>query len=117
MSSYTEAPAPYRRDPDRPVYTVELPFVWELGYEGSGLAIEVPKGFVFDVSIPWALRWLFSPDDPRFLKAAALHDRLLELGWNRVSAAGPFHAALKADGVGSAWRLAMLLGVILWRWS
>jgi hypothetical protein len=76
----------------------------------------VPHGFGFDVSVPRGLRWLFDPHDPRYLKAAALHDYAFWEGWDRVAAAAVFHAALRASGVGSIERLAMTIGVIVWRW-
>ncbi|HBB81927.1 MAG TPA: hypothetical protein DC031_01320, partial [Sulfitobacter sp.] len=89
---------------------------WEIGRKGSGLWVEVPPGTAFDVSIPRPLWWAFDPHDPRYLKAAALHDELLKLGWDRVTAAAVFHCALVADGVPRARRLAMLLAVMLWRY-
>jgi len=82
---------------------------WAIGHKSSGFIYTVPAGFVFDVSIPAYLTWLFDPNDPRFLKAAALHDHMLELGWDRPTAAAIFHEALKADGVSKAKRRAMFL--------
>jgi hypothetical protein len=93
------------------------PLVWSVGYADSGLLFTVPGGREFDVSIPWALRWIFDPHDPRFLKAAALHDEMLMSRWARPSAAAEFHSALKADGVGRWTRLAMFAAVAFWRWG
>jgi len=99
-------------------YVVTTKLSWELGNIGSGLWLHVPVGFVFDVSIPRFLRWLFNPQDERYRKAAALHDYALFLGYNRISAASLFWAALKVrDDVGGVERTVMTLGVILWRWS
>ncbi|SEQ60035.1 Protein of unknown function [Loktanella sp. DSM 29012] len=117
MSAYTDAKPIFSRLPRSNRYRTCLSFAWELGCRGSGLLIEIPEGYTFDVSVPPGLRLIFNPHDPKFLKAAALHDNLLERGWDRVTAAGPFHRALRADGVGPFKRLAMLLAVILWRWS
>ncbi|MEI4262780.1 DUF1353 domain-containing protein [Roseovarius sp. D0-M9] len=90
---------------------------WAVGHPRSGFVFVVPAGRVFDVSIPRALRWIFDPHDPRFLKAAALHDEMLMTGWARVTAAAEFHEALRADGVGRWARLAMFGAVALWRFQ
>ncbi|WP_308917551.1 DUF1353 domain-containing protein [Jannaschia sp. LMIT008] len=95
--------------------TAALP--WEVGRVGSGLWVTVPPGYVFDVSIPRWAGLVFDRHDPRYLKAAALHDWTLEAGWNRVAAAGLFGSALKADGVGLLRRVVMVVAVILWRFD
>ncbi|MCJ8335050.1 MAG: DUF1353 domain-containing protein [Epibacterium sp.] len=78
----------------------------------------MPPGFAFDVSIPWWAGWVFDRHDPRYLKAAALHDYALHsLGWGRVGAAAPFSEALRAAGVGRWRRLAMVLAVTIYKWS
>lgn len=117
MSKYTAA-----LDWCKPVggilYTSTKPLVWEVGVVGSGFVVTVPAGRTFDVSIPRGLRWLFSPHDPAFLKAAALHDELLHVkGWSRDSAAGEFHRALCADGVAPWRRIAMTAAVFLFKYS
>ena len=90
---------------------------WEIGRRGSGLTFRVPPDFVFDCSVPWFLTWLFDPLDGRFMKASALHDRMISTGWDRPTAAGVFNDALSADGVGKLKRFAMFLAVAVWRWS
>lgn len=118
MSDWTEAPAPFVRTGRGIDYVVAVPLVWEVGRVGSGLKVTVPQGRTFDVSVPWALRWIVSPHDPRYLKAAALHDEMLDqLGWSRVTAAAEFHEALRSEDVGRFRRLVMWLAVSLWRWS
>ena len=97
-------------------YRVVDPVIWEVGAKGSGLLVHVPKGSVFDISVPRALRWILSPHDRRVLKAAALHDYLLGRGWDRVTAAAAFHDAMAADGVGRRRRLGLWLAVSIWRW-
>ncbi|KQI68653.1 hypothetical protein AN189_10185, partial [Loktanella sp. 3ANDIMAR09] len=52
-----------------------------------------------------------SPHDPRFHKAAALHDHLLRQGWDRLTAGAVFHDALLADGVPRWRRFAMWFAV------
>ena len=103
---------------ERQRYITTKPISWENGSKGSGHWVHVPAGYVFDVSIPLPLWPILSPTDPRFHKAACLHDRCLEvLGWGRVSSAASFSDALKATGVGKWTRLSMVLGVIVWHWK
>lgn len=87
---------------------------------GAGVNIVtmiVPRGFAFDVSVPRPVRWLFDPHDPRFLRAAALHDYALHrLDWPREIAAAPFGESLRRDGVSRVKRLAMVLAVIVNKW-
>ncbi|SFQ14537.1 Protein of unknown function [Roseivivax halotolerans] len=97
-------------------YRTTAPLTFEIGRKWSGLEIEVRRGTYFDCSIPRGLRWAFDPHDPRFLKASAIHDHLLGMRWDRVTAGAIFHDALKADGVGRARRLAMWLAVSLKGW-
>ncbi|WP_299945376.1 DUF1353 domain-containing protein [uncultured Ruegeria sp.] len=87
--------------------------------QGTALfKMDVPEGFVFDVSVPRPLRWLFDPHDERFLPASALHDYALhELKLSRLWAAAPFGYALRQQGVSRIKRLAMVLAVIVWRWK
>lgn len=98
-------------------YITTKQVAWEIGRKGSGLWLRVPAGFVFNMSIPYPLRWLWSPHDPRYLKAAALHDFALADGWDRVSAAAAFSEALKASGVSWFTRLVMVLGVIVFKFN
>ena len=97
-------------------YLVEVPISFDLGLKNSGFTYVVPKGFLFEVSVPKGLRWVLSPHNPKYLKAAAIHDHMLESGWDRPTAGGVFQAALKVSGVGSARRLAMFFAVTLWKW-
>ena len=116
MSSYTAIDNWCELVPAINGFRVTKALIWDVGRRGSGLVVVVPAGTLFDVSVPSGLRWLVSPVDRRFLKAAALHDHLLGQGWDRVSAAAVFHDALAADSVGRRLRLAMWLAVSLWRW-
>ena len=43
------------------------------------MTIEAGRGF--ESSVPRWLWWAWSPDDPRFLKSALIHDELLERGY------------------------------------
>lgn len=117
MSAYTRTPGWFRPIRGTIRYEALQELRWEVGAKGSGLFIIVPRGFIFDVSIPRLLRWAMDPHDRRFLKAAALHDAIRGDGWDRVTAGAIFHAALKADGVGRLERLFMWLAVSLYRWE
>lgn len=97
-------------------YVITKTLSWEIGRKGSNLWIHVPEGFNFDMSVPRVLQWLFDPYDPRYIKAAALHDYTLRQGWDRVSAAATFDAGLKASGVSRIARLVMVLGVIVFKY-
>lgn len=97
------------------LYRTTAPILWELWRKGSGDFFTVPADTLFEVSVPAPLRWLFSPHDKRFLKGAALHDEMLKAGIDRLRAAAEFNIALRADGVGTAKRLAMFLAVALWK--
>lgn len=97
-------------------YITTAPLTWGIGREG-GPQITIPPGATFNVSIPRPLRWWASPHDPRYLRAAALHDYLLADGWWRVTAGAVFLEALRADRVGAARRLLMWLAVSLYRWT
>lgn len=116
MSRYTE-PGPWAEHVEGIEYRVRLPLVWEIGIKGSKLFFTVPAGAPFDVSVPRPLRWAFDPHDPRFLKAAALHDEMLRCGWNRVTAGAVFNEALRADRVGSGCRFVMWLAVSVFKWK
>lgn len=116
MSAYTK-PGHWAVPVGGILYRADRPLSWEVGTTGSGLIVTVPKGTIFDVSIPRPLRWLFDPHDPAYLKAAALHDELLRRGWARTTAGAEFHEALRADGVALWRRLAMWLAVSLFKYN
>jgi len=95
MSAFTEAHAWCARLNGK--YRAIRPLRWEIGIKGSGLWVTVPAGFDFDVSIPRAARWFFNPHDYRYLKAAALHDHMLDQEWDAQTAAAIFYRALRAS--------------------
>lgn len=114
MSAYTRSDAV--RAVSGYTYALVEPLIWHVGTL-NGPVYEVPAGFEFDVSIPWWARWIFDPHAHDYHKAAALHDHMLIAGWNRMTAGGEFHEALKADKVVLWRRLAMFLAVVLYRYS
>ena len=56
---------------------------WEIGKKGSDWDFHVEVGREFESSVPWFLKWVLDPNDPYFLKAAAIHDKLIEEGYRR----------------------------------
>lgn len=62
-------------------YAVTRELHWDIGKRGSGWVLTIPVGREFESSVPRWLTWVFDPDDPAFLKSAAIHDMLLEEGY------------------------------------
>ncbi|QGH74591.1 tail assembly chaperone [Bacteriophage DSS3_VP1] len=117
MSHFTELKHWYWQGRNKQYITTKE-VKWEIGVEGSSLWVTVPKGFNFDVSVPKALTWLVDPHNPKYFKAACLHDYALhELNWDRVSAAALFSEALRAEKLNSVLRLLMVYAVIGWNWK
>lgn len=117
MSVYTDWNGAMIRVGGSDFYVATKPLSWDVGFKGSGLTVTVPMAYRHDVSIPWILSLAFSRHDPRFQRAARLHDWLLDQGWDRVTAAGVFNDALKADGVSAARRYAMTMAVAFYRFD
>ena len=57
----------------------------------------VPQGREFESSVPRWLWWAFSPDDPFFLKAACIHDTLLEDGYRQAFADSQWFEAAMSE--------------------
>ena len=84
---------------------------WHIGKKHSGWVLHIAPGREFESSVPWVLRWLIDPRDPRLLLAALIHDDLLESGHRRFFAAGEWYDAALKGGV-SKW-LALPAAVVL----
>lgn len=67
-------------------YVTVKKVTWSIGIKDGPYILTIPKGREFESSVPYILRWLWSVDDPYFLKSALVHDHLLEEGWRRQSA-------------------------------
>lgn len=76
-------------------YVTTREVTWNLMWKNSPHIHRIPPGREFESSVPRLLRCLWSLDDPFYLKAALVHDTLLEAG------ARPFEAD-------SQWRAAAL---------
>ena len=105
----------YKRIEGTHDYILEEPIMWDIGFKGNDKKEVVPTGFVFNVSIPWVARWVFNRDNPRYFIASALHDHLLNIGYDRVSAAGAFNYGLLACKVPYITRLVMTLSVAFFK--
>lgn len=75
------------------------PLSWSLGKKGSPYILEIPKGREFESSVPWFLHWIMSPDDPRFLLSACIHDHLLEAGYRPFFAGAEWYDAARFSKV------------------
>ncbi|PHR57944.1 MAG: hypothetical protein COA43_11245 [Robiginitomaculum sp.] len=87
---------------------------WEIGAKGSGWWLEVPKGYEFDISVPRVFEWVLSPFDRRVLLAAAIHDRLLDLGHDIAFASSEFRRACLVFGVHPAFAWVLFLTTLIW---
>lgn len=66
---------------------------WHLMWKGSPYVLDIPPGRAFESAVPRSLHWLWSPDDPFYLKAALIHDVLLESGARGFEADSQWRAA------------------------
>lgn len=74
-------------------YVTTQTVFWNLMWKGSPYVLDIPPGREFESSVPRSLQWLWSPDDPFFLKAALIHDVLLESGARGFEADSQWRAA------------------------
>ena len=98
-------------------WELSQPLEWEIGREGSEWLLVIPPGFTFDSSVPRWLRWLVSPDHEPWLLAAAVHDYLLQSGFDKAFAAGEWYRAAKTkqSSDSKAWLvLPAYYGVVVW---
>ncbi len=96
FSEYMAASLIYKT---RKLYKFHDPLTWEIGKKGSGYKLEIPAGYQADVSTPRLLERFFDPHDLNLLVPAAIHDRLLEEGFDKAFASSEFRRALRARGV------------------
>lgn len=93
-------------------FTASKDLTWDIGRLGSGVTITVPALYEHDVSVPGLLTPFFSRTEPKFQRAARLHDWLLDDGWSAWTSAAVFYDALKADGVPRLKRWSMAIAVL-----
>ena len=93
---------------------------WNIGKKESGWVFDIPAGRAFESSVPFALRKIFSPKDPFFLKSAVIHDSLLEAGYRQAFADSQwFEAALSVHAPALRTRLAYsaMRARRFWKWA
>jgi hypothetical protein len=95
-------------------YRLDAPLVWDIGAKGSGWALTVPEGTVFDISVPRALEWALNPHDRRVLPAAAVHDELLVRGHDAAFASSEFRRAAIARGCSVWWAWVLFFSTLAW---
>lgn len=78
-------------------YVTTRTVCWNLMWKGSPYVLHIPAGREFESSVPRILQWLWSPDDPFFLKAALIHDALLESGARGFEADSQWRAAALSE--------------------
>ena len=114
MSSFTRARrerTELRNAAGRRLYLVVDGFAFHIGFEGSGLAVHVPAGFLTDgPSFPHWLAWAV-PAKRTMTKAAAVHDLLREdRRFSKLEGDAVFLTAMAAEGTPPLLReLAFLL--------
>ena len=96
MSGFTRFKAFARVAVGGTTYRLWAPLQWDIGKKGSGWRLTVPEDRLFDLSVPRGLHWLLSPHNRAWLPAAAVHDELLRLGFDRAFAAAEFRRAVAA---------------------
>ncbi len=89
--------APWHRKGGARGYVTTRPLEWWIGKEHSMWLLTVPVGREFESSVPRGLQWLFSPDDPLFLKSACIHDTLLEEGFRQAFADSQWFEAAMSE--------------------
>lgn len=78
------------------VYYLSCPIKWIMHDESH---IIIPKGLLFDISVPKMLRWALSPHNRKVLPAAALHDYMLRKGYPKGLCSLEFYRACRSRGV------------------
>lgn len=94
--------------------SADMPF--DITYRDQRSRIIIPSGFDSDgPTIPALARVLFNPADARYMKAAILHDFMLQSrAFTPRQSAAAFRDALKAADV-PAWRVkVMWIAVLIW---
>lgn len=94
-------------------YITRQTVAWGIGKKGSPWVLTIPPGREFESSVPRLARWIVSPDDPRFLRSALIHDHLLEAGYRPFFAAGEWYDAALSEGAPRGLALAAALAVVV----
>ena len=98
----------------RKLYSLCGSLSWYVGKKDSQWLLVVPDGYRVDVSAPRFTEWFIDVHDTDLLAAAAVHDYLLDLGFDKAFASSEFRRCLVARGVGvwKAW--AFFWATLVW---
>ncbi|RFC63591.1 DUF1353 domain-containing protein [Fulvimarina endophytica] len=104
--------------------SLDQPLIWEVGEEGSGKEVVIPRGVVSDgVTSPRIIWWLVPPWGSKATRPAMLHDFgicLIKMGEphthmpTRKAVDHEFWLALQACGIGPIAAAIMWMGVRSW---
>ena len=95
-------------------YVTMQAVTWNLMWKDSPFALTIPPGRAFESSVPRILQWLWSPDDPFYLKAALIHDVLLESGARPFEADSQWRAVALSENA-PAFRTAIAFAGMIFR--
>ena len=87
---------------------------WDIGRKGSNWKLIIKKGFKVNVSAPRFLEWAIDVHDKDLLAAAAIHDWLLEQGFDKAFASSEFRRALRARGVSHIKAWGLFFATLVW---
>lgn len=87
---------------------------WDIGQKGSSWKLIIKKGFKVNVSAPRLLEWAIDVHDKNLLAAAAIHDWLLEQGFDKAFASSEFRRALRARGVSHVKSWGLFFATLFW---
>lgn len=90
---------------ERKAYTLGADMHWPMGRSDSPYILVIKRGYRVDVTAPrWAEKFI-DVHDHDLLAAAAVHDYLLEMGYDKAFASAEFRRCLRARGFSSieAW--------------
>lgn len=105
---------PYKKGGSRGYVSIRL-FKWHIGTADSPHVVKIEEGFEFESSVPKFLQWIWSPDDPDFLLAAMVHDKLLEMGWRRQGADAQWYEVAQSQNAPKCKTMIAYLGMVLRR--
>nr|WP_255596821.1 DUF1353 domain-containing protein [Cognatishimia sp. MH4019] len=92
---------------------------WDLLWKGSPHTVVVESGREFESSVPRLARWVWSPDDPFYLRAALFHDVAIESGARHFEADMLWATIAISDGAPILRTAMAYLGMLVrrsWLW-
>lgn len=87
---------------------------WDVGRKGSGWKLIIKRGFKVNVSAPGFLEWAIDVHNEDLLAAAAIHDWLLEQGFDKAFASSEFRRTLRARGLSHIKAWSFFFATLVW---